>query len=158
MGIVVDKQAEHDAAGINDDWPVGRGVFIHDQKSFVVLVNFEDHLELIILPDKSHQNDTLKEGLQRMIKLLQTFEKLGYATDPYLGNLTASPRNLGTSLRLEAEVVFENRTDGLIDKEVSDEIEFGKQIGIINRLKDAKHKDVRLETQQTLAPNYNEVL
>ena len=63
MGIVVDKQAEHDAAGINDDWPVGRGVFIHDQKSFVVLVNFEDHLELIILQDKSHQNDTLKEGL-----------------------------------------------------------------------------------------------
>ncbi len=61
-----------------------------------------------------------------MIKLLQTFEKLGYATDPYLGNLTASPRNLGTSLRLEAEVIFENRTDGLIDKEVSDEIEFGK--------------------------------
>lgn len=112
MGVSIEKLAEHDAAGINDDWPVGRGVFIHDQKSFVVLVNFEDHLELVILPDRSNPKDTLRDGLQRMIKLLQTFEKLGYATDPYLGNLTASPRNLGTSLHLEAEVIFENRTDG----------------------------------------------
>ena len=51
VGISLDKDPEHDAAGINDDWPVGRGVFINDQKNFVVLVNFEDHLELVVLPD-----------------------------------------------------------------------------------------------------------
>jgi protein-arginine kinase len=39
-----------------------------------------------------------------MIKLLQTFEKLGYATDPYLGNLTVSPRNLGTAMKVEASI------------------------------------------------------
>lgn len=51
---------DHDAAGINDDWPVGRGVFINDAKTFVVLVNFEDHLEIVVLPDSK---DAIKEGL-----------------------------------------------------------------------------------------------
>jgi ATP:guanido phosphotransferase, C-terminal catalytic domain len=46
----VERDPEHDAAGINDDWPMGRGVFIHDQKQFVVLVNFEEHIEISILP------------------------------------------------------------------------------------------------------------
>jgi hypothetical protein len=59
--INLDKDAEHDAAGINDDWPIGRGVFIHDQKNFVILVNFEDHLQIIILPE--NREDTIKEGL-----------------------------------------------------------------------------------------------
>ena len=50
VGISTERDPEHDAAGINDDWPIGRGVFIHDNKHFVVTVNFEDHLELVILP------------------------------------------------------------------------------------------------------------
>ena len=43
------KNKDHDAAGINDDWPVGRGVFISDDRDFFVLVNFEDHLKLGVL-------------------------------------------------------------------------------------------------------------
>jgi hypothetical protein len=30
VGISVERDPDHDAAGINDDWPIGRGVFIHD--------------------------------------------------------------------------------------------------------------------------------
>lgn len=30
VGVSVERDPEHDAAGINDDWPTGRGVFIHD--------------------------------------------------------------------------------------------------------------------------------
>lgn len=40
----------HDAAGINDDFPVGRGVFIDDHREFVVLINFEDHIQIVMLP------------------------------------------------------------------------------------------------------------
>jgi len=43
------KNLDHDAAGINDDWPVGRGVFISDDRDFFVFVNFEDHLKLVVL-------------------------------------------------------------------------------------------------------------
>lgn len=28
IGISVERNTEHDAAGINDDWPIGRGVYI----------------------------------------------------------------------------------------------------------------------------------
>lgn len=99
---------EHDAAGINDDWPVGRGVFIQDNRDFIVLVNLEDHLKFVIMPDKKNPNDTLHEGIIRMIKILKTFEKLTYATDPYLGNLSVSPANLGTSMRISCNVRLED--------------------------------------------------
>jgi protein-arginine kinase len=69
-----------------------------------VLVNFEEHLKIITLLDKSSENDNLMQGISRAIKLLQTFEKLGYATDPYLGNLTVSPQNLGTAMKLWCKV------------------------------------------------------
>lgn len=123
-----------------------------------MLVNFEDHLELVVLPQIDNPKDTIIDGLNRMIKLLQTFEKLGYATDPYLGNLTVSPKNLGTSLVLEAVIGWQNRNDSHIDRETADEIEFGKHIKITNRLNDHQKRDIVLRTQQSLAPNYNEVI
>lgn len=69
-----------------------------------MLVNFEEHLKIITLLDKTNENDNLMQGISRAIKLLQTFEKLGYATDPYLGNLTVSPQNLGTAMKLWCKV------------------------------------------------------
>lgn len=93
-----------------------------------------------------------------MIKLMQTFEKLGYATDPYLGSLTVSPKNLGTALKLEIDMGFESKTDNHIDKEVHDEINYGKSIQIINRLDDSNYADVKLISEQTLGPNYNETI
>lgn len=36
--------------------------------------------------------------------MLETFEKLGYATDPYLGNLTVSPATLGTGMKLSCKI------------------------------------------------------
>ena len=50
IGVSVERTVLHDAAGINDDFPVGRGVFIEDSREFVVLVNFEDHIQIIRLP------------------------------------------------------------------------------------------------------------
>jgi arginine kinase len=44
VGVNVERSEFHDAAGLNDDYPVGRGVFIEDAKEFIVLVNFEDHI------------------------------------------------------------------------------------------------------------------
>ena len=86
-----------------------------------------------------------------MIKLVQTFEKLGYATDPYLGNLTVSPKYLGTALQLEASVVFEHKKDAFLDKDVIDEIQYARHIKVTNRL-DTQHlhthtRDILLQTE-----------
>lgn len=49
-GVDVDnRDPDLEASGVYDDWPVGRGVFIEDDRKFVVLVNFEDHLKFLSL-------------------------------------------------------------------------------------------------------------
>jgi hypothetical protein len=110
------KSIEHDAGGLNDDFPVGRGIFIQDQKDFVVLVNYEEHIKIIVLRNKVSQIDTLSQGFTRLVKLLNTFEKIGFATDPYLGFLTVSPRNLGTAMHLECKLKFAQ------DKSIDDKL------------------------------------
>ena len=89
IGVSIERSSLHDAAGINDDFPVGRGVFIEDHREFVVLVNFEDHIQVIILPEPKREG--LDRCFQRLVKLNQTFDRIGYATDSYLGNLTVDP-------------------------------------------------------------------
>lgn len=49
MNISLERDPLHEAAGINDDYPVGRGIFVNDSKTFFVLVNFEDHLQIIVV-------------------------------------------------------------------------------------------------------------
>ena len=60
LGVEVDRSKLHDAAGINDDYPFGRGVFIEENFEYVVLVNFEDHLQIIMLPECSVQDGIRK--------------------------------------------------------------------------------------------------
>lgn len=136
---------EHDAAGINDDWPVGRGVFIQDNKDFLVFVNLEEHLKIVITPDRTNSKDTLFEGYTRAIKLIKTFEKLTYATDPYLGNLTVSPQNLGTAMRLSCTLRLEDEqssnpiTKNKISKELLQKLTHNKFINY-ERVDDVEHK------------------
>lgn len=90
----------HDAAGINDDYPVGRGVFIDELGQFVVLVNLEDHIEIVMLPETSAE---LWTSIIKFVKLTKAFEKIGFATDAYIGNLTVSPKHLGTALHMQCK-------------------------------------------------------
>ena len=46
----------------------------------------------------------MRTALTRLIKLTQTFERMGFATDAYLGYLTVSPVNLGTSMHFQGKV------------------------------------------------------
>lgn len=92
--VDIERNKVHDAAGINDDYPAGRGVFFEEKDKFVILVNFEDHLDIRLL-DKQ-----LLANLKQSKRLLNAFDRLGFATDGYLGYLTTSPARLGTGLTL----------------------------------------------------------
>jgi len=100
MGISVDKKPSHEAAGINEDWPAGRGVFVDDSHAFLLLVNFEDHIQIIA----TSENGDIGSCLRSLSKVTAKFEKLGFANDPVLGYLTTNPANLGTGLDLNAQV------------------------------------------------------
>ena len=49
-GVSLDQDPVHTAAGLNDDYPLGRGVFKEERGQFVVLTNFEDHIEIQMMP------------------------------------------------------------------------------------------------------------
>lgn len=105
VGIDISRDKSHDAAGINEDWPSGRGVFIDDNKAFAILVNFEDHLQIVSL----NQDGDMSQALTMLLKLLSKFEKIGYAKHQTLGFLTASPKNLGTTLKLSTKLKLQKQ-------------------------------------------------
>lgn len=87
------------------------------------MVNFEDHIEIVCFTDSGK----LRKTFEKMVKLLQTFDKIGYATDPYLGNLTTSPEHLGTALKIESTLTFKYSKEPNFDTNWTDELEYGRQ-------------------------------
>lgn len=87
IGVSIERSSSHDAAGINDDWPVGRGVFIDDNYGFALLVNFEDHIQVISSTDKAE----ISKPLQNVMRVLTKFSKMVFSNDSALGYLTTSP-------------------------------------------------------------------
>ena len=65
-----------------------------------MLVNLEDHIEIVMLPETS--NDLLKSFI-KLAKLIKVFEKIEFATDFSLVYLTVSPLNLGTALNISCK-------------------------------------------------------
>ncbi|GFN93648.1 Arginine kinase [Plakobranchus ocellatus] len=84
------------AAGSYSDWPAGRGVFVNEEKTFVVWVNAEDHLTIF-----STQTDgDIVAVYKRLVTAVKSLEeKLTFSREERLGNLTICPGNLGTALR-----------------------------------------------------------
>ena len=56
-----------------------------------------------MLPSAGVPNN-VKNALTRLIKLTYTFEKMGFATDAYLGYLTVSPAHLGTGMHFQGSI------------------------------------------------------
>nr|NJM01089.1 arginine kinase [Desulfobacula sp.] len=93
-----------DAAGINSDFPKGRGVFHSLDRKLMVWVNEEDHLRIMSLERSSH----LSLVFHRLCRALQALSpRLGFAFDHRLGYLTSCPTNLGTAMRAGVHIRLE---------------------------------------------------
>ena len=85
-----------EAAGMNRDFPTGRGIFLSLDKRFRIWVNEEDHLRIMAV-EKGADFDRL---LHTFVTGLSHMEKsLDFSFDPDLGYLNACPTNLGTAMR-----------------------------------------------------------
>ena len=71
-----------------------------DNYNFVMLVNFEDHIQIISTTSKGEIGNSLKW----LSKILVEFERLTYSQDSSLGFLTASPKHVGTAMTLNAQI------------------------------------------------------
>lgn len=89
------------AAGLNREWPAGRGIFHNDAKSFLVWVNEEDQLRIISM-EKGADILAVFTRLSKAATLIEKEAK--FAHDDHLGYITSCPTNLGTALRASVHI------------------------------------------------------
>ncbi len=90
-----------EAAGINREWPSGRGIFYNMNRTFLVWVNEEDHLRIISM-EQGGDLVSVYERLRQAVAWIG--EQLPFAKDDRLGYLSSCPTNLGTAMRASVHV------------------------------------------------------
>eukprot|EP01083_Nonionella_stella_P164288 543232_1 len=98
------------SAGINNNWPDGRGIFFNNAKTFLVWVNEEDQLRIISM----EQGANIKSVFGRLQKAVAAINaKLEFAYNDQLGYLTACPTNIGcgerASVHIKVPLVSQNQ-------------------------------------------------
>jgi protein-arginine kinase len=94
-------------AGMERDWPEGRGIFHNAEKTFLVWVNEEDQLRIISM-QKGGDVKGVFERLARGIKAVQDSVKESAGKDFQIsekfGYIHSCPTNLGTGMRASVHV------------------------------------------------------
>jgi len=94
-----------DAAGLNRDWPSGRGIYHNHDKRFLVWVNEEDQLRIISM----QQGGDIKEVFTRLVNAIKSIEtKVPFSYSNHLGCITSCPTNLGTAMRASVHIKLPN--------------------------------------------------
>jgi creatine kinase/arginine kinase len=88
-------------AGLNRDWPNGRGIFHNKEKTFLVWVNEEDQLRIISMQQGADIHAVF-DRLSRAAAHIETVVK--FAHDEHLGYITSCPTNLGTAMRASVHI------------------------------------------------------
>jgi len=105
-------------AGMERDWPEGRGIFHNEAKTFLVWINEEDQLRIISM-QKGGDVRGVFERLARGIKTVQDSVKAESGKDFQLsekfGYIHSCPTNLGTGMRASVHVDLPGWTKDSID-------------------------------------------
>merc|ERR1711878_144609 len=106
-------------AGMERDWPEGRGIFHNEAKTFLVWVNEEDQLRIISM-QKGGDVKGVFERLARGIKAVGDCVKAETGKDFQLskkfGYIHYCPTNLGTGMRASVHVDLPGWTKEGVDK------------------------------------------
>merc|ERR1719512_380684 len=89
-------------AGMERDWPEGRGIFHNEAKTFLVWVNEEDQLRIISMEqggDVKKVFERLAAGIEAVQKSIEEESGKKFLLDEKLGYLHSCPTNLGTGMR-----------------------------------------------------------
>ena len=94
-----------EAAGLNRQWPKGRGIFHNEEKTFLVWVNEEDQLRIISM----QKGGDIKEVFKRLTSAISKLEeKIEFSYNKHLGYITSCPTNLGTAMRASVHIKVPN--------------------------------------------------
>jgi len=97
------------SAGIAADWPHGRGVYISEDKGFIIWVGEEDHLRIMCM-EKGTVLNKVFDRLKGALDVVNGIEGLEFAVSPDYGVVTSCPTNLGTGMRASLHIQLPNLT------------------------------------------------
>jgi creatine kinase len=95
------------AAGMERDWPEGRGIFHNNAKSFLTWVNEEDQLRIISMQkggDVAEVFNRLALGIKSIGDCVHKESGKGFQLSPKFGYLHSCPTNLGTGMRASVHI------------------------------------------------------
>ena len=93
------------SAGLNRDWPEGRGIYHNDEKTFLVWVNEEDQLRIISM----QAGGDIAEVFGRLTTAIAQIEqRVSFSYGDHLGYITSCPTNLGTAMRASVHIRLPN--------------------------------------------------
>merc|ERR1711951_212004 len=95
------------AAGMERDWPEGRGIYHNEEKTFLTWVNEEDQLRIISMQqggDVRGVFERLARGIQAVGDSVKEESGKEFLLDGRLGYLHSCPTNLGTGMRASVHV------------------------------------------------------
>merc|ERR1712040_32126 len=94
-------------AGMERDWPEGRGIFHNKDKTFLTWVNEEDQLRIISMEmggDVKAVFDRLARGIQAVEDSVKAESGKDFMLDAKYGYIHSCPTNLGTGMRASVHV------------------------------------------------------
>jgi len=95
------------AAGMERDWPEGRGIFHNKDKTFLTWVNEEDQLRIISMEmggDVKGVFSRLARGIKAVGDSVRKESGREFMLDPKYGYIHSCPTNLGTGMRASVHV------------------------------------------------------
>merc|ERR1719186_1305429 len=94
-------------AGMERDWPEGRGIFHNKDKTFLTWVNEEDQLRIISMQkggDVKGVFERLARGIKAVGDSVKTESGKEFMLDPKSGYVHSCPTNLGTGMRASVHI------------------------------------------------------
>jgi len=95
------------SAGMERDWPEGRGIYHNEEKTFLTWVNEEDQLRIISMQSGGDVRivfDRLARGIKAVEDSVKKESGKDFMLDPKYGFIHACPTNLGTGMRASVHV------------------------------------------------------
>merc|ERR1719204_768956 len=106
-------------AGMERDWPEGRGIFHNKDKTFLTWVNEEDQLRIISMQMGGNVRavfDRLARGIKAVGDSVKKESGKDFCLDEKYGYIHSCPTNLGTGMRASVHVDLPGWTKHSIDK------------------------------------------
>merc|ERR1712066_812110 len=106
-------------AGMERDWPEGRGIFHNTEKTFLIWVNEEDQMRIISMEkggDVKGVFGRLAKGIKAVQDSVKKESGKEFALSEQCGYIHSCPTNLGTGMRASVMIDLPGYTKESVDK------------------------------------------